>query len=241
MSERKDSDQEHKFSQWLERKTSEKAQQIKEADCLGDQMWQDRMTTANFIAHHVDVNQEEEVPPWDRGATFTSEKLAWWQWRGLPALSFAFSCFAIALVLFKVELVVEDQGIMLSFSGGQHAKQQKDVEQLIDQKLQSFASEQQVVLANYAADIKVKQQESNLQLASYVIGAARQERKEDITDFINYINQQRADEKFDQNMKFKQLEQEIKYRNTGLRFEKKSKDSQNIGLQSQPADWTTEE
>ncbi len=236
MSDKKDTDLEQAFSQWLEGKTTQSNQDIEQADFTEQAIWQQRQTVANHLAHHVDVSEEQPVPNWDRAATFEQDKTPWWQWRGLPALSMAFSCFAIALVLLKVELVVQPEGIMLSFAGSQQKSQDERLAQLVDQKLQTFASEQQVVLANYAADIKVKQQETNLQLASYIMGASRQERKEDMNDFIKYINEQRADERFTQNMKLKQLEQAIKYQNTSLTTK-----PDNLGLQSQPADWTTEE
>ncbi len=236
MSERKDTDLEHKFSAWLEQKTSQKNQRVTQEDFTSDTLWQARESTANYIANQVDVQQEYDVPNWDRAASFDSDKTSWWQWQGFPALSFAFSCFAIALVLLKVEINLQPEGIMLSFADNQQANNDERIAQLVDQKLQAFASEQQVVLANYAADIKVKQQDSNLQLASYIMGASRQERKEDMNDFIKYINEQRADEQFTQQLKFKQLEQAIKYRNTSLQ-----NNSPNIGLQPQSADWITEE
>lgn len=252
----KDIDQEQKFAHWLDEKTSQNNRQIDEEHFDKNSEWHDRMSTAHHLAHQVDTFSEYDVPDWDKASTFESDKKPWWQWSALPAMSFAFSCFAIALVLLKVELIVKPEGIMLSFADSysksyqksQQASQDDRIAQLVDQKLQAFASEQQVILANYAADIKVKQQESNLQLASYVIGASRQERKEDFTDFIKYINEQRADEQFDQNMKFKELERAIKYRTTHLDRNltpstDKSLDQNlpNIGLQPSAADWTTEE
>ncbi|MDT0603389.1 hypothetical protein [Thalassotalea castellviae] len=244
MSEIKDTDLEQNFAQWLARKTSDKNKQIDDVEFEQDSQWHDRMATVNKLAHYVDIANEHNVPHWDRGSTFTSDKKPWWQWSALPAMSFAFSCFAIALVLLKVELIVKPEGVMLSFAdnyqASHQASQDERIAQLVDQKLQAFASEQQVILANYAADIKVKQQESNLQLASYVIGASRQERKEDLSDFIKYINEQRADEQFQQKMKFKELEQTINYRTTQL-DKRLDRNLSNLGLQPTPADWTTEE
>lgn len=245
MSEDKNADIERKFTDWLENKTSQNHQQIDEESFTQESVWQERMSTASHIAHQVDMSIEEDVPHWDRTSTFESDIKPWWQWSALPVMSFAFSCFAIALVLLKVELIVQPEGVMLSFAGNyqknNQANQDTRIADLVDQKLQKFASEQQVVLANYAADIKVKQQESNLQLASYVMGASRQERKEDMTNFIKYINEQRVDEQFDQNMKFKQLEQSIKYRNTNFDPTLNKNLPNNIGLQTQPANWITEE
>lgn len=256
MSDKKDTDLEQKFADWLTEKTSQKNKQVDEIHFDKESEWHHRISTASHLSHQVDVSPEYDVPSWDRASTFETDKKPWWQWSALPAMSFAFSCFAIALVLLKVELIVKPEGIMLSFAdnysksyqNSQQAIQDEKLAQLVDQKLQTFASEQQLILANYADDIKVKQQESNLQLASYVMGASRQERKEDFTDFIKYINEQRADEQFDQKMKFKELEQAIKYRTTQLDRNlapelNKNLDTNlpNIGLQPNSADWTTEE
>lgn len=231
MSKKVDTDAEKAFEQWLEGNSEIKVEEtLKAID--EDHEWQERMNVAHKLRHHVEVTPEQEVPNWDRGSTFESDKTAWWQWQGLPAMSFAFSLFAMSMVLFKVEFIVQDEGIMLSFAGSNQQSQESKIAEVVDQKLQLFAGEQQVILANYAADIKVKQQESNLQLASYLMGASRQERKEDMGEFMKYISEQRADEQFDQNMKFKQLEQALMYQNTSI---------QNLGLQAKPANWTTEE
>lgn len=232
-------DTEQAFSQWLDKKTSDSNETIENDQTFSvgsGQQWEDRKNTANYLAHHAEIAELEDVPQWDRSAAFTTDKKPWWQWSALPAISLAFSCFAVALVLLKVELVVKPEGVMLSFADGVRTSQNADLERLIDQKLQTFANEQQVILANYAADIKVKQQESNLQLASYVIGASRKERKEDMNDFIQYINNQRADEQFDQNLKFKQLEQAIRYKTTTYEPNKT-----NSSLQTTSEEWTTEE
>ncbi|NQY65031.1 MAG: hypothetical protein HRT38_15130 [Alteromonadaceae bacterium] len=192
-----------------------------------EQLLLQRMKTAKYVAHQAEILPEQEVPKWDRAASFVSDKEPWWQWRALPAMSMAFSIFAIGLVLFRVELVLQPEGLMLSFGNTNSVAEQaqytalvnEEVERQVDQKLKEFASEQQVILANYAADIKVKQQDNNLQLASYIMGASRQERKEDMTDFIGYYNEQRKDEQFDQKIKFNQLERAIKTINsTGKQY-----------------------
>jgi hypothetical protein len=208
-----------------------------------------------WLEHQVSLQPEHSVPKWDRAAAFESGKILWWQWRGLPAMSMMFSVFALVLVLFKVELVMKDGGVLLTFTGS--AKEEKvsysqaEVNALVDEKiehkLQLFAHEQQVVLANYAADIKVNQQETNLQLASYIMGASRQERKEDIGDFIQYINDQRADDSLDNKIKFQQLESRIDYQSlktSSINYQPKNSKSLNsdgLGSINKPASWTSQE
>ncbi len=249
------------FEKWLDRSDlleSEQSQQVQSnSSSSEDAIWQERLRTAQALEHQVSLQPEQSVPHWDRGVAFESDRTPWWQWGGLPAMSMAFSIFAIALVLFKVELVMQDDGVLLSFAGSTQANMnqvsysQAEVNALVDakvdQKLQLFASEQQVILANYVADIKVKQQDNNLQLASYIMGASRQERKEDIGDFIQYINDQRADDSLDNKIKFQQIESRINYqspRKQNINYQPsnlKSTDSDGLGLTTKPASWTSEE
>jgi hypothetical protein len=174
---------------------------------VSKETWQARDNTAEFLAHQASLMQEHSVPNWDRGEAFSHEKQAWWQWQGLPAMSMAFSVLAIALVLFKVELVVQPEGVLLSFAGADKQLQQNQVVQLLDEKLQDFAAEQQVVMANYVSDLSSKQQETNLQLASYLMGATRMERQQDIADFVSYINAQRQDDQLEQKIQYQQISQ----------------------------------
>ena len=98
------------------------------------------------------------------------------------------------------------------------------------------------MLANYATDFTANQQDSNLQLATYVIGAARQERKEDMSDFINYFNEQRKDESFNQKIKYQQLERKINrssYQNSIK--PKLLNNTDEFSYQIEPANFTTEE
>lgn len=223
-----------------------------------DEQWQARIDIANYIFHQAQVAPEHNVPEWDRGKAFTRDKEPWWRWQGLPALSMACSIFAIFLVLMKVELVIQPEGVLLTFAGGDsnnieqtakindliHHSINESVDHKINErlnlKLKEFASEQQVVLANYVGDLSVKlatqQQENNLQLASYVIGASRQERKEDMIDFMSYINDQRKNEKLDQTIKFEQLERSINVKNINQKL-----NSGESGLTLKPANWISQE
>ena len=225
---------EQQFSDWLDGKPLSK-------ELEQDEQWLQRVHTANYVGHQADMTPEQQVPHWDRGAMFDSDKKAWWQWQGLPAMSMAFSMFAMALVLFKVELVFQPEGVLLSFSGSASENQDAKMSALVDLRLKEFAAEQQVVLANYATDIQVKQQDSNLQLATYIMGASRQERQEDMTDFIQYINEQRQDEKLDQKIKYQELERKIQYRKAVQRNDYNTIGLNQNNLKTVPANWNSEE
>ena len=225
---------EQQFSDWLDGKPLSK-------ELEQDEQWLQRVHTANYVGHQADMTVEQQVPNWDRGAMFDSDKKSWWQWQGLPAMSMAFSMFAMALVLFKVELIFQPEGVLLSFSGSASENQDAKMSALVDLRLKEFAAEQQVVLANYATDIQGKQQDSNLQLATYIMGASRQERKEDMTDFIQYINEQRQDEKFDQKIKFQELERKIQYRKADQRNNYNDIGLNQNNLKAVPTNWNSEE
>jgi|GEM_PF-971232 len=268
MSEDKKTTPEQAFEKWLDHSDSvedslnssfkgqnkERQSQQAQSDVNTDEdaIWQQRLQTARTLEHQISLQAEHSVPEWDRSAAFESNETPWWQWGGLPAMSMAFSAFALALVVFKVEFVINDNGMLLTFgdkqqSGYSQAEIDTLVNEKVDQKLQLFASEQQVVLANYAADIKVKQQDNNLQLASYIMGASRQERKEDIGDFMQYINDQRADDSLDNKIKFQQLESVINYQSLekqNINYQptnSKTLNSDGLGLTTKPASWTSEE
>lgn len=248
------SDQEQKFSDWLDGMPSKKAgPDAKDSESAKDspdakysasaeeiaakETWQERAAVAKSLFHQVSLQEDREVPQWDRGSAFiTKENKPWWQWSGLPVMSMACSFIAIALVLLKVELVMQPEGVLLSFSGSHsksnQAQQEAKVNRLVNQKLREFASEQQVILANYATDIITRQQDNNLQLASYILDASRQERKEDISDFIGYVNEQRKDEKLDQKIKYQQLEHKIKLQKIS---------TTTSAVKAKPASWRLEE
>jgi hypothetical protein len=65
------------------------------------------------------------------------------------------------------------------------------------------------------------------------MSTSRQERQEDIVDVLQYINEQQKDDKFEQNMKFKQLEQAIYYQT--------SNHTVVDNISTKPAKWASEE
>jgi len=187
---------------------------------------------ADQLAFQANHEEEQQVPEWNQTAAFeqgfrddNNQQSTWWQWLGIPALSMACSTLAIALVLvfFKpsneldpeafTALVNEKVAEQVAEQVKKQMTMQVDgaVAALVDLKLREFAAEQQVILANYRADMSNKQQGNNLQLASYILNASRKERKEDIGDFVSFINSQRKDEQLQQKIKYQQLEREINF------------------------------
>jgi len=213
------------FANYLDGKLSANEQASFEQIIADKPIWQARFNAAYAIAHQAQLTEEQNVPKWDRASTFYSSqrdnfpKNSWWQWQGSPVMAMAFSCFAVALVIFKVDIQLNEQGLLVSFANTSKTQTLSDeklaalvakqVNEKVDQKLREFASEQQVVLANFSADIRVKQQENNLQLASYLMATARKERKEDIGDFISYVNEQNRADNAQQTFELQQLKYAI--------------------------------
>ena len=218
------------FSKWMDNELSNEQINAMEKELAQDPLWQQRLETAKQAEFLASNSLEHEMPEWDRTSMFEQEHKPWWQWQGIPALSMAFSCFALALVIFKVEFTMSEQGMLVSFGGNSH-QQQEQLAKLVDDKMATFNQQQQLALANFTADLSTKQQESNLQLASYIMDTSRQERKEDMSDFISYFNEQRKDEQLTQRIKYQRLEDAIQYQAGFLN------NSTNI----QPANWMVEE
>ena len=220
------------FDDWLDKQLSSEQMHEFENNPNNEQSMKQDIATAKYVEFLADNEASRKVPNWDRTAGIEFEEKSWWQWQGLPAVSMAFSCFAIALVLFNVQLSVTDNGMMLTFGQGKQAEQNdQQIAQLVDEKLKNYQQQQELALAKFTADLNEKQQQSNLQLASYVLDTSRQERKEDISDFIQFVNAQRQDDALEQRIRYQQLADAIEYQDQFI----------NRNANIQQASWVSQE
>lgn len=203
MSKRSD---EEKLAKWLENPDTP-------APDFDDEKWQARHNTATFIQHQAEMMTDHEVPNWDSGQTFEQEKTPWWQWSGLNLLSTGLSVLAIGMVLFNVEVKMNDDGMLVSFGHTDSALQSHLIAQQVDEKISAFEQQQAVKLVEFTRDLQSAQYDSNLKLADYILTSTRKARKEDIQDLIMHIDAQRKDEQLNQSIKFQQLEQAISSKN----------------------------
>jgi len=190
-------------------------------------------SVAQELSQYSEAYDDQEVPNWDRGERYFEEPNKWWQWQGLPVTSMAFSFVAMMLVVFNVQFKVSSDGLVMSFGQPNDDVQEQQIVALMDERLSQFSKDQQQTLASYMDDVKAQQQQSNLQLASYVMSTSRQERQEDIVDVLQYLNEQQKDDKFEQDMKFKQLEQAIYFQTTNHTVID--------NLSNKPAKWASED
>ena len=173
------------------------------------------------ITQQAGLEAEHEVPNWNRAAAFEQnsngldakfETTPWWHFQSFGGLAFATSLSIIALLSVYTNKDENLDQYTIAMLVKEQVAQQLDVE--VNRKLREFASEQQVILANYKAELSERQEKNNLQLAGYVISSARSERQEDMADFVSFISEQRKDEQLNQKIRFKQLEQAIGFRKT---------------------------
>lgn len=223
-------DDEQTFERWLNEQNDKKGSyQDEDPFEFNDQAWSDRQAIAQQLTRAAEAQKQSEVPYWNRESTFDNSMFATKSssnWLSISSL--AFSCCALFMVLFRVEFSIGEQGFLVSFAGTQadqriaqaesrqqFAEQQlKQVTDVLDSRLKDFVNEQKIVLANYSSELQTKQQDSNLQLVSYVLSTSRQERKEDLSDLVKFLSEQRRDEQLSQNIKFKQLEQAVLWQQT---------------------------
>lgn len=179
------------FELWLEDKLTPTQQQAFAQLCADEPEWEQRANLASEVQQQAASYHMQEVPEWDAAATFSQQpQQRWWQWSGLPAMSFATSLLAIVMVIARVEIQMVNNGLTISFAD---SNQQK-LQQMLDQQLQDFQQQQQNLLASYSQDLRNEQLRSNTELSRYLIDSSRTERREDFAELIKYVNQQRSDD-----------------------------------------------
>ena len=195
------------FGLWTEQQLSEQQRLDFEQRCLASEDFAKQVETYNTFALHSEHYQAQEVPNWDRESTFDMpQKAKWWQWQGLPSLSFATSMCAIVMVLSGMQIRAEDGAMTISFAGKQS---QQQIDKIVEQKLAEFQDTQQVALANYTQSIQQQQIDASTQLTQYLLDASRQERREDFAELIKYVNEQRGDDQLFYARQLNQLQQDI--------------------------------
>ncbi|QDP00797.1 anti-sigma factor family protein [Thalassotalea sp. PS06] len=200
------SEKEQLFQAWLDGNLNEQQSQRLEALASEDEELRSRLAAARYIEQQVHGYEAHTPENWDPASIMGEAQAPWWQWPGLSLASLACSCFAIALVLLNVQVTSQQDGFAITFGSSSNSIDEQKLEQLLDQCLQQFAAEQEIVLANYVSDFKDQQQANNLQLAGYLLTATRQERQEDISHFIQYVDEQRSEDALDNKLKYQRLE-----------------------------------
>jgi hypothetical protein len=167
-----------------------------------EQQWQQDETLAGdyetslWLKHQAACFEQQAVPDWNREATFDYQQQPsngrnWFSWLSIsPNLSIAMSLAAILMVLFRVEIHFNDNGLLLTFA----SDSSKQMQTLVDDKFKDFGRDQQIIMANYVDDIQTEQRDNIAQLATYLVTSNREERQEEMGDLVHYLKTQRDDD-----------------------------------------------
>jgi hypothetical protein len=195
------------FGLWVENPLNEQQRHEFEQRCIEDDVFAKRVQTFNMFSMHSEHYQSDEVPSWDRASTFDMpDKVKWWQWQGLPTLSFATSILAIVMVLTGLQVRTHEGAMTISFAGKQS---EQKINRLVNDRLAEFQDIQQLALTSYTQTMQQQQMDTSTQLTQYLLGASRKERREDFAELIKYVNEQRGDDQLFYARQFNKLEQNI--------------------------------
>jgi hypothetical protein len=199
------------FGLWVEQRLNEQQRQKFEQLCLEDEAFAKQVETFNMFSMRSEHYQSDEVPNWDRASTFDApQKVKWWQWQGLPTLSFATSMLAIVMVLTGLQVRTHEGAMTISFAGKYREQQsEQEIDNLVNDRLVEFQETQQLALTNYTQTMQQQQMDTSTQLTQYLLGASRKERREDFAELIKYVNEQRGDDQIFYARQLNKLQKDI--------------------------------
>lgn len=180
------------LAKWMESELSDQEQRQFESWCKEDKAFAEKVALHGRLEFMAENFQQQEVPEWDASGIFKApERYSLWQWKGLPAMSFAMSLFAVLLVTFKLEVTVHDGSMTISFGG---KADQRQIEQLVNDKFMEYAELQDNKYGEKSDYLQQQQMQMNTQLARHLLDTSRSERREDFAELIKHVNQQREDD-----------------------------------------------
>lgn len=186
-------DKERLLAKWLDDGLTPDERQAFEKLCIDDSEFAEQVAAANQVSMMAEQFEQVAVPQWNKSSSFTMpEKARWWQWQGLPALSFSSSAAAIVMVLSGFQVSVDDG--RMSFGFARSGPSQQEIAAMVDDKLNQYQLANQEMFGKYVDAIALQQKESAAQLTQYLLSSSRQERREDFAEFVKFINQQRDDD-----------------------------------------------
>jgi hypothetical protein len=199
------------FGLWAEQQLNEQQRHEFEQRCLEDEAFAKQVETFNIFSMQNEHYRSDEVPSWDRASTFDMpDKVKWWQWQGLPTLSFATSMLAIVMVLTGLQVRTDDGAMTISFAGKYREQQsEQEIDRLVNDRLAEFQKTQQLALSSYTQTMQQQQMDTSTQLTQYLLGASRKERREDFAELIKYVNEQRGDDQLFYARQLNKLQQDI--------------------------------
>lgn len=200
-------DKSNLFGKWLENDLNPQERSEFEQLCAEDKDFAEKVESANQMMMVAESYQPDAVPNWDRAGTFEQpQKQRWWNWHGLPALSFCTSFLAIVMVISGFEVRTDDGAMTISFAKGQDPQK---IESLVDQKLNEYQQSQQQALNLFAQTMQQQQLDASTKLTQYLLTSSRQERREDFAELIKFVNEQRSDDQLFYARQLNKLQEDI--------------------------------
>jgi len=152
--------------------------------------WSERMHVFQQLDTMAqDADLEISVPSWNRDAGFEQylAQPGWWQRQGMATVALCFSIFACFIMLFDVKLVQGEQGMQLVWSDAQQ-------QQVLNEQFVELARSNNAQISQRLNEFQQMHKQNTAQMVSYVLENSRSERKEDIEDVVQMIQQQRTDD-----------------------------------------------
>ncbi len=130
--------------------------------------------------------QEQKVPDWHRTRFAVAKPKPQWNW--LNGLSMATSALALVLVLFRVEFISNDTGLMVSFGG---KGSQAEIKQVLNEQVSLLAQSQMSYIDNRFEEQKLQRVSENQNMLNTLLQHNRQERRQDMNTLMASWLQQR--------------------------------------------------
>lgn len=183
---------EQNFNLWIE------GHDLTEAQLTQLQMhpvWSERMlsmSSLNLLAEQAEA-EPMHVPNWNKDQGFNEylRQPSWWQSQGLSFAALTFSIFACFIMVFDIRVDVSDQGLRIASA---EQIQNLQMEQQFAKLKQEMTTHNDQQIQNRLDNFQMNQQQSTAQLVNYILGNSRTERKEDIQQVVELLQQQRKDD-----------------------------------------------
>jgi len=187
-----------------------------DALCKSDRAFAEVVSNAESVRRGVDSFATPATPQWNKESTFFEQSVtrSGAKWFSLSSLAMATSACALLAVLTGAQLSFDDNSVALTFSVNQS---NDDVDTLVAQRVASALGEQreyyqqvnQTLFKEYAQALSTQQQQSSAELTQYLLASSREERKEDFSELLKFINDQRIDDQRFYAQQFSRLQDEI--------------------------------
>lgn len=204
------------FAAYIEGELTPEQQAMFNALCESDNEFAERINNSNMFNRYAAGFSAPTPPRWNKESTFfeKNESRGWLQSFSLSGFAVAMSACALLAVLTGAQISVKDNGISLTFAQETVAS---DVDALVSQKVAEALGEQreyyqvanQQLFKEYAQALSTQQQQSSAELTQYLLTSSREERKQDFSELLKFINNQRIDDQRFYARQFSKLQDEI--------------------------------